>query len=123
MNNLDVLYTPFDVEIHKREFVNYLEVVILEDGTVEYAVPSHELKLTNILMERNGMTIEEVRDLYRNSDHSSILNYLSPIDWFCKETRCISVWNDFYKGNPNEKQLQSLQNLKNHGLYYGEIYK
>ena len=38
------LYCPFDIEKHKKTFINYLEVVILEDGTIEYAVPSHQEK-------------------------------------------------------------------------------
>lgn len=34
------IYCAFDLEKHKQTYVQYLEVVILEDGTVEYAVPS-----------------------------------------------------------------------------------
>ena len=39
------IYCAFDLEKHKQTYVQYLEVVILEDGTVEYAVPSHQEKL------------------------------------------------------------------------------
>lgn len=31
----------FNKNLHKRFFPYYLEVIILEDGTVRYAVPSH----------------------------------------------------------------------------------
>ena len=31
----------FNKNLHKRFFPNYLEVIILEDGTIRYAVPSH----------------------------------------------------------------------------------
>ena len=29
------LYCPFDIEKHKQTYINYLEVVILADGTIE----------------------------------------------------------------------------------------
>ena len=31
--------TVFDYETHRKNFINYLEVIINKDGTVEYAVP------------------------------------------------------------------------------------
>ena len=43
------IYCAFDLEQHKQTYVQYLEVVILEDGTVEYAVPSHQEKLIALL--------------------------------------------------------------------------
>ena len=33
------VYSPFDIKKHQETFINYLEVLILEDGTVDYAVP------------------------------------------------------------------------------------
>ena len=44
------IYCAFDLEKHKQTYVQYLEVVILEDGTVEYAVPSHQEKLIACLL-------------------------------------------------------------------------
>lgn len=41
MYNNDILYQPFDIEVHKENFINKLEIVILEDGSAVYAVPSH----------------------------------------------------------------------------------
>ena len=52
MDKLKVLHSPFDVKVHKATFVNYLEVVILEDGTVEYAVPSHQEKMIRLGCEK-----------------------------------------------------------------------
>lgn len=43
------IYCAFDLEKHKQTYVQYLEVVILEDGTVEYAVPSHQEKLIALM--------------------------------------------------------------------------
>lgn len=38
------LYSKFDIQKHKENYINYLEVLILENGEVEYAVPSHQDK-------------------------------------------------------------------------------
>ena len=44
MENEYDIYRPFDAEKHKAKYSNYLEVLILEDGTVVYAIPSHQEK-------------------------------------------------------------------------------
>ena len=49
MENEYDIYRPFDAEKHKAKYSNYLEVLILEDGTVVYAIRhirrSHRLGL------------------------------------------------------------------------------
>ena len=40
--------TVFDYKTHKENFFYYLEVVILEDGKIVYAVPSHQEKLIEL---------------------------------------------------------------------------
>ncbi len=47
------IYCAFDLEQHKQTYVQYLEVVILEDGTVEYAVPSHQEKLIALSRQKS----------------------------------------------------------------------
>lgn len=32
----DILHSPFDIETHKSEFVDYLEVCIDRDGVIHY---------------------------------------------------------------------------------------
>ena len=43
--------TVFDYKTHRENFTNYLEVIIFKDGHIEYAVPSHQMKLIEILDE------------------------------------------------------------------------
>ena len=107
-----VLSEPFDPNVHEKTFMHYLEVIILPDGTVEYAVPSHVLKLTKIY----GKSQDEMFEEYYNGSE-----YLDPVEWLCKKTGCISVWNNGYAGNPNPQQLKTLQMLKDKKLYEGEI--
>lgn len=35
------LHCDFDILKHKEAYTNYLEVIILPTGRIEYAVPSH----------------------------------------------------------------------------------
>ena len=110
-----VLHSDFDIETHKEAFVNYLEVVIREDGKIEYAVPSHQEKLIAIATAKLAVTRKQLLDMCPPE-------YMFDFNrWLCGITNCVSVWNDFYMGTPNEVQQWVLQNLKYHGLYRGDI--
>lgn len=115
MNIYDVLHNKFDIETHKRTFVNYLEVVILEDGTIEYAVPSHQEKLVNIYMKKYNITREEV---INRCPEEYYFNYT---EWLCDETKAVAVWDYFIQGQCNEKQQSVLELLRKEKLYKGEI--
>ena len=109
-----VLHSPFDVTIHKETFINYLEIIILEDGTIEYAVPSHQMMVTDIIAKARGITHKEVADLCP-PDY-----YFDYTNWLCREAKAVMVWNNFYMGEPNEAQLQTLLMLMTEKLYLGE---
>lgn len=108
-------YSPFDLKKHKETYIDYLEVVILEDGTVEYAVPSHQLKLMAIAEKKLGKTREEILDLCPPEMYGDFNQ------WLCEITNTISVWCWFHIGYCNKAQNETLRQLKEHGLYYGEI--
>lgn len=110
-----ILHAPFNVETHKKTFINYLEVVILRDGTIEYAVPSHQLKAVDIIAKRRKLTRKQVADL---CPPEHFLDYLF---WLCREANVVMVWNKRYMGEMNVKQLRSLAMLMEEGLYKGNI--
>lgn len=110
-----VLHAPFDIMTHMKTFVEYLEVIIHPNGTVEYAVPSHVLKLQEIY----GKTSDEMFEEFYNS----LDTLCEPAEWLCKKTGCISVWNNGYAGTANEAQKEALRKLKEYQLYKGEIEK
>lgn len=83
------LHSAFDIVQHKAHYVNYLEVIIKPEGTVEYAVPSHQRKLENVLAKQRGITVENVRDLCPKD------MYYNYQQWLCNMTGCVSVWNSF----------------------------
>lgn len=109
------VHSKFDIEQHKKNFVDYLEVVILEDGTIEYAVPSHQQKLLRLTANMKGMSEREVSDLCPAS------MYCDFDKWLSQECKAIPVWNGFYMGNPNEAQFETLKTLKLERLYQGAL--
>lgn len=111
----EVLYAPFDIETHKKTFTNYLEVVLLEDGTPEYAVPSHQEKAISIGMEKRGMSREE---FYYSCPQEYWCDVMT---WLNLETGVVFVWNDGIVGRPNAAQTGTLKMLSEHGLYYGVV--
>jgi len=110
-----VLHSPFNISTHKKTFINYLEVVILEDGTIEYAVPSHQEKMISVCMKKFNITRQELLDKCP-PDFYADFNY-----WLCLISKAISVWDFGYEGNPNKKQAMQLKKLKLHGLYRGKL--
>ena len=96
--------TVFDYETHSKNFINYLEVIIFKDGHIEYAVPSHQLKLIDIYCKENNIKKEKLYELIPLSD--------SPNDWIIYEIGVISVWYDFIRYRDiTKEQEESLKKL------------
>lgn len=111
------VYSKFDIEKHKKYFIDYLEVVILEDGTIEYAVPSHTLKVETICCKQLNVSRKELILLTR--EH--IFDYA---EWLLTICNAIMVWNKFYLtgyNGININQKIALERLKQNGLYKGKI--
>lgn len=109
-----VLHSPFNVEVHKATFVNYLEIVILEDGTIEYAVPSHQEKLISLACKKIGVDRDTLYGLCPREYWCDVMTWLSI------QTSAIAVWDFKIEGTPNEKQLETLDMLRKEGLYKGK---
>lgn len=111
--------SKFDIEKHKVHFIDYLEVVILPNGEVQYAVPSHTTKAELLCMEKLGVTREE---LWKACPPQYMFDYLP---WLLSVCGAVSVWNNFYTlGIGKEltrQQYQILKELKMHGLFKGTV--
>lgn len=115
MDKQAVLHSPFDIEVHKATFTNYLEVVILEDGTIEYAVPSHQEKLIRLGCEKHNLSRDKFYDMCPKEYWCDVLTWLS------MQTGAIAVWDFKIEGiQPNEAQLRALEMLRREGLYKGK---
>lgn len=110
-----VLNSPFDINIHKDTFINYLEVVISKNGTIEYAVPSHQIKVTDMIAKERNISRKDVEDL------CPLEYYTDYNNWLCIESGAVMVWNNFYMGKPNDIQIHTLIELMTAGLYHGKL--
>ena len=110
------IYSPFDPDKHKGTYKNYLEVLLLEDGSVVYAIPSHQEKAMALACERLGVTRELIYDMCPTQYYADFLN------WLLSLTNSVSVWNNMIScWSINKKQAATLRMLKTKGLYKGPI--
>lgn len=115
MNEQQVLRKPFNVETHKQTFVNYLEVIISEDGTIMYAVPSHQEKLIAMACQKLHVTRDVLNDLCPQE------YYFDFMRWLCLISGCVALWNEHMQGVANELQQKAIKQLVREGLYRGSI--
>lgn len=111
----DVMSKPFNITTHKNTFTHYLEVIIDEEGTIHYAVPSHLEWLIQKACEKLNMNRNE---LMNNVPREY---YFDMLTWLTKVTDCIAVWDTSYVGTLNYAQRSQLELLMLEGLYEGAI--
>lgn len=97
--------TVFDYKTHRENFINYLEVIIFKDGHIEYAIPSHQMKLIDIYCKEKNISIDELYEIIPKIE--------SPTDWIILELGVISVWYEFiiFPSNITKDQEIALQKL------------
>lgn len=115
----EVLHSAFDIETHKATFIDYLEVVIDEHGTIHYAVPSHQMKVTEIGMKKYNISRNDLREMIVGKCGGSI--FYVDLEAMCNVCGCVAVWNDYHIGRSNKDQRQALIHLRKAGLYRGAI--
>lgn len=107
------LYSPFDIQQHKKHYVHYLEVIVRPDGTVEYAVPSHQEKLIAVACETLNKTRKQISDECPPEFYFDFCKYL------CNITGCISLWEHDMIAPDDITQLQynKLNELRDEKLF------
>lgn len=110
------VYCKFDIDKHKEKYIDYLEVIILEDGTIEYAVPSHQMKLLEIAIKKLGKTREEILDACPKERYGDFN------EWLCEISDCLCVWHWFHMGKCNQAQYETMKKLTDYKLYRGKIH-
>jgi len=98
---------PFEYKLHKDNFPYYLEVIITQSGEIKYAVPSHLDAIRKYAIENNLIAKENIEKY--------------TFDDFINITNCIGVWTEYYRGRTNDKQISTLQSLKDYGIYLGGL--
>jgi len=102
----EVLHSPFNIETHKKTFIDYLEVVITQDGVIHYAIPSHLEFCYRYALEVYGFKDREQLYKYLDKTHQDIEQL----------TKCCLAWTHFVRGYVNEPILRSLQDLIQNNL-------
>jgi hypothetical protein len=107
-----ILHSPFDINTHIKHFVNYFEVCILPDGTVEYAVPSHTEYVIKKYMEKHKCTREDIYAKYFNMYD------------IAKDLNIVLCWSEtvYYEFKLTQEQFNVLTILKKYGLIPDEEY-
>ena len=82
------------IEQHNKKYINYCEILILEDGTPVYANPSHQYKL----MEIYGVPREQY--MFASGEQFEKLQKemplsASPLHWLVEKTKTVAVWYEF----------------------------
>ena len=104
------LHSKFDYKKHSETYVCYCEVVIMPNGTVYYAVPSHLEFLTNAYCTKYNITREELYNYFCSEEFLSL-----PYDFLLNKLHAVCVWYNFYEGKPNKKQQRVLNKLQDTG--------
>ena len=101
--------TVFDWKTHNKNFIHYLEAIITKDGTVHYAVPSHQEKLVEIYCKERNINRDELLKLIPLTE--------APDSWIINELGVIEVWYDFVKQpiDITNEQRDSLKLLRMKG--------
>lgn len=113
----DCNYSKFDLQRHISTYPHYLEVIILEDGTVEYAHPSHQQKLIKLACDSIGCNRDTLQWLCPEE------YYFDFDTWLCKMSKCVSVWTKFYLAPDglNDAQRNTLELLISAGAFEGTL--
>ena len=112
MNTLEILNRPFDFETHKKNFVDYLEIMIDPQGTIHYAIPSHiQYLMTEYMNQYNYSSENEAWKSIPEEYSFDAIGYLTD------KTGYVAVWNNFYVGKPNKYQKQAILKLIQYDLF------
>lgn len=112
------IHCEFDIEAHKKKYIDYFEVLILENGKIEYAVPSHQIKAERICCEKLGVDGNALSEMCPKEMWGDYLT------WLLNICGAVCVWEKFYLCGSNGltiKQRFKLKQLKLNGLYKGKI--
>lgn len=96
-----------DQFISQYNHINYCEIVILPDGYIMKAIPSHTEVLIEMWCKKHNKTRNELKGLLIISDDS-------PLGFLCDTLQCIAVWYSQIKcpkSGINKIQLDVLQRL------------
>ena len=110
------VYSKFDLEKHKATYIDYLEVVVYPDGTVEYAVPSHQEKMIEAACQKLMVSRDELKDM------CPIEYYFDYLKWLSMVSGCMIVWTtQCFCAEPTKAQIAAIRRMRMAGVYRGPV--
>lgn len=104
------------IKNHLNTYINYCEALILPDGEISYAVPSHVYALQKLW----GIPENELYDISTPKQQELALKMpltASPLHWLCEDLNIVSVWYNqlVFPLTYTAKQLSSVKKLISSG--------
>lgn len=81
------LHSKFDIDDHKRHFNDFIDLIVLPDGSAKYAIPDPISSMQKHLLQTTGMSESELLEL-------SPCNPESYFNWLLNRTECVVVYKD-----------------------------
>ena len=75
------------VDQNKEKFIKYCEIIITDNGIIEFAHPTHSISIVREASKKNKISVEE----YKNSIPKSC----SPLHWVTCKEKFIGVWYNY----------------------------
>lgn len=104
------------IEEHNKKYTNYCEAIILPNGSITYAIPSHQIRLKELKGVpyrplSNKRTKKEI-DLWKEIPFEADV-----CSWLCEDLNTISVWYNWCVTpiNYTQSSLTILIELIKHG--------
>ena len=107
-NKLEYRIKTIDEFIQDHTHIAYCEAIILSDGTITYAVPSHTEALIRLYQDQSGLSRKDIEEeIMVDTEFSSVLLFL------INKTNSIAVWFNmsYFNSRPTKKQIESIDRL------------
>lgn len=104
------------IDSHNKQYTNYCEAIILPNGSITYAIPSHQIRLR----ELKGVPYNPLSNK-RSKEEIALLKEIpfeaDVCEWLCEDLKTISVWYNWcvIPINYTESSLTTLIELIKHG--------
>ena len=110
------VYSEFDLEKHKATYIDYLEIIVYQDGTVEYAVPSHQEKMIEAACQKLMVSRDELKEMCPREYYFDYLKWLSMV------SGCMAVWTtQCFCAEPTKAQVATIRRMRMAGVYRGPV--
>lgn len=81
------LHSKFNIDDHKRNFNDFIDLIVLPDGSAKYAIPDPISAMQRYLLQTTGISEDALLEI-------SPSNPESYFNWLLNRTECVVVYKD-----------------------------